>query len=151
MTGMKNLEKYIIGILVFVVVGAIGTAVYFMTNKQKGNVTNYKYTITYYDGYIPGTNYTIEIDNNFDVLLIKQPSCSTQECINGEKYSDSIKTKIKFSSKGKKYLKKFVDETFNEQNIKSLEMNESVYDKFTDEQKKAYSAMFYNDENIMYK
>lgn len=147
---LKNIEKYIIVILIFVIVGALGTAFYFMTNQQ--NVTNnYKYTITYYDGYIPGTNYTIEIDNNYDVLLIEQPGCSTLECAKGENYPAPIKTEIKFSSKGKEYLKRFVDKTFNNQNIKLLEMNESVYKKFTEEQKKVYSAIFYNDENIMYK
>ena len=134
----------------FVAVGALGTSIYFMTNKQ--NTRNeYKYTITYHDGYIPGTNYTIEIDNDFNVLLIEQPACTTIECIKGENYPEPKKTKIKFSSKGKKYLKRFVDETFNNQNIKSLEMNESIYEKFTDEQKKVYSAIFNNDENIMYK
>lgn len=147
---MKKIEKYIIGILVLVAVGALGTAIYFMTQKQN-NVNNYKYTITYYDGYIPGTNYTIEIDNNFNILLTEQPGCSTPECLKGEKYPAPIKTKIKFSKKGKEYVKKFVEEKFINQNIKLLEMNESVYEKLTSEQKKTFSAMFHNDENIMYK
>ncbi len=34
---MKNIEKYIIGILVFVAVGTIGAAVYFGINVDKDN------------------------------------------------------------------------------------------------------------------
>ena len=138
-------KKNILISICLLVLAFLGSIIIY--NSLNQNKKSTIYTINYFDGSIPGNNYTISIDTNYNIEVVDQPSCSTPECLEGTYKPKSTTYTVNFNENSKLILKDFLNELFEGEssNIISLDFNENI----TNKELIVLQAIIYNDESIL--
>lgn len=147
-------KKTKIGIIIFIVVLIIGIGLIFCLckNLNKDGANNlpedYIYVIEYFDGHVPGSNYTLYIHENYDITVIDQPGCSTVECMEGTYYPSSSLEKVSFSDANKEIIKEFIDVLFKGKISNKIDISDEIWEMDENEQT-ILSAIQHNDEKYL--
>lgn len=120
-------KKLVVIIFVILVVVLIGLFVFNILNKNY--LENYKYLIKYSDRLIPGNSYSIYVFDDYDITVVRQPYCSTTECINSEKTIDQETYEVRLSNKNKNKVEKFIKLLFLNNDSKEISLGIENVDK----------------------
>lgn len=101
------------------------------------------YTITYDDGAIPGSTYTLSINEDYEIDVSKATHCSTKECIEGNLPPEVTEYHVTFEDKEK--LKSFVSELFDGVDGNTLTIR---FTDINDSQRSLLNSVLFNDEDL---
>jgi len=118
----------------------------FVVIKKLNNKEEYLYEIHLFEDYDPGKNYNIYVYDNYEILVVSQSRCSAVECMNGEVSMPKEEKKVIFSNDGKKFLKKYFEDLF-EEDSNYISFNSS---ELNDYNKNVIRSIVSNNEEKLY-
>lgn len=134
-------RKLLMSIIIVTILILLGVLVgYFIYNGLSKEVS---YTITYDDGAIPGSTYTLSIDEDYEIDVSRVDHCSTKECIEGNLSPEVTEYHVTFEDKEK--LKSFVSELFDGINSNTLTIR---FTDINDSQRSLLNSILFNDEEL---
>ena len=132
--------------LILILVAITGGILYKIINTNK---IIPDYTIEYFDGFTPGTFYTISIDNEYNIQVIEQPGCSTVDCYNGTYKPASTKHKVDFNKENKKLLKDFIETLFKNKDSNKISLFGLEDEKLKEKDAYVINAIIFNNQELM--
>lgn len=136
--------KQIIILLITILILLISLGIIFVL-KTLNSSTGYKYIILYSDNLIPGNNYEIYINNDYSIKVVKQPGCSTIECMEGTYYPEVETHELNYNETNKELLKNFLEDIFKEEKMNKIDFRERDISEY---QENVIMSILVNDENI---
>lgn len=136
--------KQIIILLITILILLISLGIIFVLKKLSYS-TDYKYIILYNDNLIPGNNYEIYINNDYSIKVVKQPGCSTIECIEGTYYPEVETYELNYNEYNKELLKNFLEDIFKEEKSNKVDLREK---DITEYQENIIISILINNEEM---
>lgn len=146
---MEKINKKII-FTIFIVLALLTTGVFLFNFMKKDSLNDYKYLITYRDILTPGNGYSIYVFEDYDITVVRQPYCSTPECISGEKTIESETYEVKLSNRNKQKFEKFIKLLFLNKNEKEIKIGYENVDNIVGLDKNSINVIYaitLNNEN----
>jgi len=138
---MKKINKKIT-VMVFIVLALLIIGLFLFNLTKKNSLDDYKYLITYRDMLTPGNGYSIYVFEDYDITVVRQPYCSTPECISGEKTIDSETYEIKLSNRNKEKFERFIKLLFLNKNEKEIKIGYENVDNITGLDKNSINVIY---------